>query len=67
MSEKEHIQLNLSVHQLVDFLLRKGDIDNRIFNRTSMSEGSKIHSYYQSRQYILLVCFEEYQNLLNYE
>ena len=50
MSEKEHIQLNLSVHQLVDFLLRKGDIDNRIFNRTSMSEGSKIHSYYQSRQ-----------------
>ena len=42
--------LELSVHQLVDFLLRTGDIDNRVFNRSSMSEGSRIHSAYQSQQ-----------------
>lgn len=42
--------LDLSVHQLVDFLLRTGDIDNRVFNRTSMTEGSRIHAAYQSSQ-----------------
>ena len=42
--------LTLSVHQLVDFLLRTGDIDNRVFNRSSMSEGSKIHAAYQAKQ-----------------
>ena len=42
--------LTLSVHQLVDFLLRTGDIDTRVFNRSSMSEGSRIHSSYQSAQ-----------------
>ena len=42
--------LILSVHQLVDFLLRKGDIDNRVFNRSSMSEGSRVHANYQSIQ-----------------
>ena len=42
--------LTLSVHQLVDFLLRSGDIDNRIFNASSMSEGSRIHSSYQESQ-----------------
>ena len=42
--------LSLSVHQLVDFLLRTGDIDNRIFNKTTMSEGTKIHAFYQSKQ-----------------
>ena len=42
--------LVLSVHQLVDFLLREGSIDSRIFNRSSMSEGSKVHSRYQARQ-----------------
>ena len=42
--------LRLSVHQLVDFLLRSGDIDNRVFNRSSMSEGSRLHSVYQSKQ-----------------
>lgn len=42
--------LKLSVHQLVDFLLRKGDIDNRIYNSSTMSEGSRIHAYYQSKQ-----------------
>ena len=42
--------LDLSVHQLVDFLLRTGDIDNRVFNRSSMTEGSRIHSAYQAQQ-----------------
>ena len=42
--------LRLSVHQLVDFLLRTGDIDTRVFNRSSMNEGSKIHASYQSKQ-----------------
>ena len=42
--------LSLSVHQLVDFLLRTGDIDTRVFNRSSMTEGSRIHSSYQSSQ-----------------
>ncbi|MDY4848851.1 MAG: helicase C-terminal domain-containing protein [Bacilli bacterium] len=42
--------LNLSVHQLVDFLLRSGDIDNRVFNRSTMQEGTRLHSYYQSKQ-----------------
>ena len=42
--------LELSVHQLVDFLLRKGDIDNRIFNRSSMNEGTLLHALYQSKQ-----------------
>ena len=42
--------LTLSVHQLVDFLLRKGDIDNRVYNRSSMNEGLRIHSSYQSAQ-----------------
>ena len=43
-------KLVISVHQLVDFLLRKGDIDNRVFNRSTMTEGSRIHSSYQSKQ-----------------
>ena len=40
----------LSVHELVDFLLRTGDIDNRINNAATMNEGTLIHAYYQSRQ-----------------
>ena len=42
--------LTLSVHQLVDFLLRTGSIDNRVFNRSSMTEGSRIHTVYQAQQ-----------------
>ena len=49
-------QLILSVHQLVDFLLRKGDIDNRIFNRSSMTEGSRLHSIYQAKQGKNYIC-----------
>lgn len=40
----------LSVHQLVDFLLRKGDIDSRVFNVDTMQEGTRIHLRYQSIQ-----------------
>ncbi len=42
--------ISLSVHNLVDFLFRKGDIDERVFNTSTMSEGIKLHSYYQSKQ-----------------
>lgn len=42
--------ITLSVHELVDFLLRKGDIDNRIFNNETMAEGSRLHLRYQSIQ-----------------
>ena len=43
-------ELRLSVHELVDFLFRTGDIDNRIFNAETMKEGSNIHSWFQSLQ-----------------
>lgn len=39
--------LSLSVHQLVDFALRKGDIDTRVYNQNTMQEGVKLHSIYQ--------------------
>ena len=48
MAEKRY--LSLSVHQLVDFLLRPGDIDDRIFNKETMQEGSKLHSILQAKQ-----------------
>lgn len=44
------VNLTLSVHQLVDFLLRQGDIDNRIYNRNTMVMGSQVHAYYQKKQ-----------------
>ncbi len=43
-------RLTLSVHELVDFVLRTGDIDNRVFNLETMSRGTQIHSYYQAKQ-----------------
>ena len=43
-------QIELSVHELVDFVLRKGDIDSRSFNSMTMQEGTRIHNIYQSRQ-----------------
>lgn len=41
-------RVNISVHQLVDFLLRKGDIDDRVFNNETMQEGSALHAKYQA-------------------
>ena len=46
----DRIYRTISVHELVDFLLRKGDIDDRIFNNETMQLGSKIHSAYQVKQ-----------------
>ena len=45
---KRHI--TLSVHMLVDTLLRRGDIDNRVYNKDTMQLGSKIHASYQEAQ-----------------
>ena len=44
------ITLSLSVHQIVDFLFRSGDIDDRIYNSSSMLEGTRLHKFYQDRQ-----------------
>lgn len=44
------IEIRLSVHEIVDFILRKGDLDNRVFNTSTMEEGSKIHSKYQKKK-----------------
>lgn len=41
---------NLSVHDIVDTILRKGHLDNRIFNKSSMLEGTRLHSLYQGEQ-----------------
>ncbi|MBR1846099.1 MAG: PD-(D/E)XK nuclease family protein [Bacilli bacterium] len=48
MSEKRY--LSLSVHQLVDPLLREGDIDDRVYNQETMNAGTRLHSSYQSQQ-----------------
>ena len=50
MKKVKTAQIELSVHQLVDFLLRSGDIDNRVFNRSSQTEGTRLHALYQSKQ-----------------
>ena len=42
--------LTLSVHDIVDFLLRKGDIDNRVYNQETMLLGTKIHAAFQKKQ-----------------
>lgn len=47
---EEFPHLKLSVHQLVDFLLRSGDIDDRVYNQDTMTMGSQIHSSFQKRQ-----------------
>lgn len=42
--------LTLSVHELVDFLCREGDIDNRVYNADTMQLGSKMHASFQEKQ-----------------
>lgn len=42
--------LTLSVHQLIDFLLREGDIDDRVYNSETMAVGTKMHGDYQKSQ-----------------
>ena len=62
--------LVLSVHGLVDFVLRTGDIDARIFNNATMSEGSRIHLRYQkiqSGEYLSEVYLEGNINFKEYQ
>jgi DNA excision repair protein ERCC-2 len=47
---KEKRFLSCSVHDLVDFLLRQGDIDNRVYNAETMQMGTKIHASFQEKQ-----------------
>lgn len=42
--------LERSVHDIVDVLCRRGHLDNRIFNLSSMQEGTRLHSLYQGEQ-----------------
>ncbi len=42
--------ISLSVHDIVDLLLRRGHLDTRIFNQSSMQEGTKLHARYQKEQ-----------------
>ncbi len=48
--EDEKPFIRLSVHGLVDFLLRSGDIDDRVYNQDTMEEGTRLHSSYQKKQ-----------------
>lgn len=41
------MEVLLSVHDIVDFVLRTGDLDNRIFNRSTMQTGTDMHQRYQ--------------------
>lgn len=44
------MKIYLSVHDIVDTLERKGHLDNRIFNLSTMQEGTLIHSMYQKNK-----------------
>ena len=63
-------EISLSIHQLVDFLLRRGSIDTRIYNADTMQEGTRIHANYQSIQSgnyfseVLLKCDIEYDDFV---
>lgn len=43
-------KVTMSVHTLVDFALREGDLDSRVFNLETMTRGSEMHAYYQAKQ-----------------
>ncbi len=43
-------EITLSIHALVDFLLRNGDIDSRIYNLETMKKGSEFHRLFQGSQ-----------------
>lgn len=66
-------RLTLSVHNLVDFLLRKGSIDSRVFNVTAMTEGTRLHAFLQAKMkaaedhYIAEFYLEHTFNLRGYE
>ncbi|MFA6829774.1 MAG: helicase C-terminal domain-containing protein [Bacilli bacterium] len=43
-------KFSLSVHDIVDIILRRGHLDTRVFNQSSMQQGTLLHSLYQSEQ-----------------
>ena len=43
----------LSVHQIIDLVLREGDIDSRVFNIDSMQRGIQIHKIQGTGEQIL--------------
>lgn len=49
---EEKYQINISVRNLVEFIMRSGDIDNRVtdsMTKDAMAEGSKMHRKIQAR------------------
>lgn len=46
----EKRKVTLSVHGLVDTLLRRGDIDSRVYNTETMRMGTLLHAGYQKKQ-----------------
>lgn len=42
--------IRLSVHMVVDSLLRQGSIDSRVFSTSTMQEGTRLHALYQKEQ-----------------
>lgn len=42
--------MKLSVHDVVDTMLRQGSIDTRVFSSSTMQEGSRLHSVFQNEQ-----------------
>ncbi len=43
-------EIYCSVHDIVDTVTRRGHLDTRIFNRSSMLKGTELHSLIQSKQ-----------------
>ena len=43
-------EFKISVHEIVDFTLRCGDIDNRRAGMNSAAEGSRIHRLLQKKE-----------------
>lgn len=42
--------ISVSVHDIVDYALRFGDLDNRIFNQATTEEGTRTHKIIQNTQ-----------------
>ena len=59
------IKTKISVHDLVDFVLRNGDINTSVFNYETMQKGQLIHKIYQKNKGDNY--FPEYYLKINYE
>jgi DNA excision repair protein ERCC-2 len=60
-------KVELSVHDLVDFVLRTGDIDTRIFNMETMARGSIIHHFYQEKQNANYIAEYPFNEIIEYK